>query len=233
MKLQGILGGGTGKLGESVFTNNAGRTIVRQYNPHVRNPRTARQQNSRSRFKMASELAKDLSLALQIGMPRIGAITSRNRFTSKVIPVAAGVMSLNEGNIVVAYDKVPVSLGGMPDLKVTEVSYASTNRILTVTMEEAYNPESKGWHAPTEGAAGLVVVLFNHNTGEHLLKQTMMGTSANVQIPELTLTEGEITDIYMFAKWVPTAHNDILSEQTPWKFPSDQSKTEYKPFPTM
>ena len=51
MKLVGILGSGSGKLGSSVFSTVAGETVVRQYQPTVANPNTEAQVNQRARMK--------------------------------------------------------------------------------------------------------------------------------------------------------------------------------------
>lgn len=227
MKLQGILGGGTGKLGESVFTNNAGRTIVRQYNPHVRNPRTARQQNSRSRFKMASELAKLFAQPLRIGMPRIGALTSRNLFTSKIIPVSAGVIELSGNDLRVNYESVMLSKGGMPSLNASGVAYDSSTHKYTITMDNAYNPEAKGYVPPMPGVAGVVLVLLDGTYENVHVYQALAGNNATVQIEVPSTIATACNECYVFAKWVPEAYNDIQAETLPWKFPSDQSETEY------
>ena len=228
MKLQGILGGGTGKLGESVFTNNAGRTIVRQYNPHVRNPRTARQQNSRGRFTVASELAKQFALALKIGMPRIGALTSRNRFTSMIIPTSAGVINLSGDTLTPDYTKMPLSKGGMPKVGVSSVAVNSGSNAIDVTLAKVYAPEQAGYVAPMLGAAGIVCVLHNETTGDVRVLQALAGNSTTVSFPMADVASFAPSAAYLFAKWVPEAYNDIQAATLPWKFPSDQSETEYK-----
>lgn len=225
MKLQGILGGGTGKLGESVFTNNAGRTIVRQYNPHVRNPRTVRQQNSRGRFTVASELAKQFALALKIGMPRIGALTSRNRFTSMVIPTSANVINLTGNELVPDYSVMPLSKGGMPAVPVVDVQVDTTSSGLRVTLSEAYNPVNSGYVPPMAGAAGLVVVLSSSTTKESVVRQLPVTTGLEYVISDVVVAGGVYDHAHIFAKWVPDSYNDITSSNLPWKFPSDQSAT--------
>lgn len=84
MKLTGITGTGTGKLGSSVFAVNSGVQIVRQYQPVVANPSTPSQVEQRAKLKLASQLARDLKLSIAI--PRQGLVTSRNAFMSKNFP---------------------------------------------------------------------------------------------------------------------------------------------------
>lgn len=84
MKLTGITGTGTGKLGSSVFATVAGQQIVRQYQPVVANPSTQAQVEQRAKLKLGSQLARDLKVAIAIA--RQGLVTSRNRFISKNFP---------------------------------------------------------------------------------------------------------------------------------------------------
>lgn len=84
MKLTGITGTGTGKLGSSVFATVAGQQIVRQYQPVVANPSTQAQVEQRAKLKLGSQLARDLKIAIAIS--RQGLVTSRNRFISKNFP---------------------------------------------------------------------------------------------------------------------------------------------------
>lgn len=84
MKLRGILGSGTGKLGNSVFTSVAGEQIVRQYQPSVANPNTSAQVEQRSKFKLASQIASVMAPAIAI--PRKGLISSRNAFVKQNFP---------------------------------------------------------------------------------------------------------------------------------------------------
>lgn len=78
MKLTGLLGTGSGKLGNSVFATIAGEQIVRQYQPVVANPSTTSQVVQRSKFKMLSQLGA--LMADDIAIPRVGLVSSRNRF---------------------------------------------------------------------------------------------------------------------------------------------------------
>lgn len=78
MKLYGITGTGSGKLGSSVFSVTAGEQIVRQYQPVVTNPSTSAQVNVRARLKLISQLSAVMNDVIAI--PRQGVLTSRNIF---------------------------------------------------------------------------------------------------------------------------------------------------------
>lgn len=81
MKLSGIVGTGTGKLGSSVFATIAGKQIVRQYQPNVANPSTPGQVAQRAKLKIMSQVAA--SMASVIAMRRVGLQSSRNLFIKK------------------------------------------------------------------------------------------------------------------------------------------------------
>lgn len=88
MKLNGLLGTGSGKLGTSVFTTVKGIQVVRQYQPTITNPSTNLQVAQRSRFKLVSQIAA--SLADVIAMPRMGLASSRNLFIKKNMQAILG-----------------------------------------------------------------------------------------------------------------------------------------------
>lgn len=56
MKLQGIVGKGTGKLGASVWAVRKGVQIVREYTDKVSNPNTPAQVGQRAKFKLLTQL---------------------------------------------------------------------------------------------------------------------------------------------------------------------------------
>lgn len=87
-KVYGLTGKANGKFGNAVFRIRYGQQVMSQYNPVVANPRTQAQVDVRSKLKLVSQLSA--VLAQVIAMPRIGAVTARNRFT-KVNYQAAGV----------------------------------------------------------------------------------------------------------------------------------------------
>lgn len=105
MKLNGLLGTGSGKLGTSVFTTVKGTQIVRQHQPVVTNPSTKLQVAQRSRFKLVSQLAA--SMANVIAIPRIGLTSSRNLFIKKNMPAVLGDVAGAQ----VSYEKLQLTNG--------------------------------------------------------------------------------------------------------------------------
>lgn len=105
MKLNGLLGTGSGKLGTSVFTTVKGTQIVRQHQPVVTNPSTKLQVTQRSRFKLVSQIAA--SMADVIAIPRIGLTSSRNLFIKKNMPAVLG----NVEGAQVSYEKLQLTNG--------------------------------------------------------------------------------------------------------------------------
>lgn len=125
MKLNGLLGTGSGKLGTSVFTTVKGTQIVRQHQPVVTNPSTKLQVAQRSRFKLVSQLAA--SMADVIAIPRIGLTSSRNLFIKKNMPAVLGDV---EGARV-SYEKLQLTNGtaALPAIMVTRSSSSLTLKL--------------------------------------------------------------------------------------------------------
>lgn len=78
MKLQGIAGKGSGKLGSQVWAVSGGVQIVRPYNSKVTNPSTEGQVETRSKFKLLSQLAAAMSGVIAI--KKQGLVSGRNQF---------------------------------------------------------------------------------------------------------------------------------------------------------
>lgn len=96
MKLTGITGTGSGKLGSAVFSVSAGEQVVRQYQPVVTNPSTSAQVDNRAKLKLLSQLSAVMSDVIAI--PRQGALSPRNIFVSENYPLATaenGVANIN------------------------------------------------------------------------------------------------------------------------------------------
>lgn len=86
MKLYGLFGKGSGKVGSSVFAITGGEQIVREYNPVVANPNTSAQREARAKFKLLSQLAA--SLAPAIAFRKKGLVSARNQFIAANISKA-------------------------------------------------------------------------------------------------------------------------------------------------
>lgn len=130
MKLNGIVGTGSGKLGASVFSVNSGAQIVRQYQPVVANPSTPAQVNQRARLKLMSQLAA--ALAPVIVIPKEGMVSARNRFISKNMDNVIAT----DGTAQVTYENLQITAGnvGLPSISVAR---AEGTGAISVNMSAA------------------------------------------------------------------------------------------------
>ena len=104
-KVTSLLGGLRGKASNMVFAKTGGSVIMREYNPTVSNPNTARQVGQRTKFKLLSQLAA--SMADVIAIPKSGLVSGRNRFMSINTPFADVV----EGIAQVTYENLQLTDG--------------------------------------------------------------------------------------------------------------------------
>lgn len=86
-RMSGLVGGLSGKMGNAVFRQRNGQQIVAQYQPVVRNPRSANQSSHRARFKLMSQLAAVVADALGgtmsvLSRPERKGRNPRNNFVS-------------------------------------------------------------------------------------------------------------------------------------------------------
>ncbi|MDR0941313.1 MAG: hypothetical protein LBM68_03705 [Bacteroidales bacterium] len=104
------VGAAKGKVGNLVYSRNAGRTIAREYQPNVKNPNTPEQQAQRTRMSAIVGLWSIFS------NPMAKAFRGRKRTTSAYNAfVAANVAKMpNTGDTDVA-----TVLGGKPEIEIT------------------------------------------------------------------------------------------------------------------
>lgn len=121
MKLNGIFGTGSGKVGNAVFATSAGQQIVRPYQSKVTNPNTDAQVQQRAKFKLLSQLAA--AMAPVIVIPKSGLVSARNRFVKKNIPLAT-----------YADDKASINLTA---IQITDSNTSLPELLLTPTPETA------------------------------------------------------------------------------------------------
>lgn len=150
MKLTGITGTGSGKLGSSVFATVAGQQIVRQYQPVVANPSTVAQTVQRARLKLASQLASQL--AAVIAIPRSGLRSSRNLFIKRNFDAIIGT---NTG-AQISYENVQLTLGSTGLPAVTAQRSESAGLVVQL-VEDA-----------TSSVSRVVYIIFKKTTEEQL-----------------------------------------------------------------
>lgn len=129
MKLRGILGTASGKLGEGVAATVAGQTIMRQYQPNVKNPNTDAQVAQRARMKLASQLAAAMSPVIVIG--KQGLQSSRNLFIKRNMQFITGSVEGAECQ----YDKLQITAGSVALPAVTATPNGTSN--IAVALAES------------------------------------------------------------------------------------------------
>lgn len=112
-RIQGLTGGLSGKMGNAVFRQSRGQTIVSQYQPHVANPKSEAQSEARAKFKLMSQLAAIMKPALGTlsvnERPARGRETPRNRFVQINYPLAQATTD-GLGNVVANIDMEKLQL---------------------------------------------------------------------------------------------------------------------------
>lgn len=123
MKIQGLIGSGSGKLGNTVFRTTGGVQVVAQYQPNVANPSTTAQVNQRAKLKLLSQVAAALSPAIVI--PKEGNVSSRNIFIKRNFKQA----SATSGVAQLSYENLQLTNGnaGLPNIVASRNGTTSIN----------------------------------------------------------------------------------------------------------
>ena len=110
-KMTSANGKASGRVGGEVYAINSGVQIKRAYNATVANPNTEAQQNTRSKFKLMSQLGA--VMAPVIAIKKEGIVSARNIFSKINFPACtyqAGVANINLNKVQLT--KSNRSLGG-------------------------------------------------------------------------------------------------------------------------
>lgn len=144
MKLNGVFGKGTGKVGNSVWAVSGGVQIVRPYNPNVSNPNTDAQVAQRAKFKLLSQVAA--ALASIIGFVKKGLVSARNQFVSANIALCTfenGQAKLDLAGLDLTGSKAPLpeiqaSAGseGVVDINLSSAAAADIDAVVYAMVHE-------------------------------------------------------------------------------------------------
>lgn len=193
MKLNAILGKGTGKLGGMVLSVNSGEQIVREYNPNVSNPQTKAQVEQRAKFKLLSQLAA--ALATSIAFRKMKMQSPRNRFVSANLKNA----SYESNEATVALDSLDLTGGSLsiPQVVVTR----GTGTSVTIALSEPANAD----------ISRVVYFIYKVNTNNKLdfLKEELVSTAGANRTFEVQTSASE-DDIVVFAYGI----KDLSSKAT-------------------
>lgn len=128
MKLNGMAGKGTGKLGSMVYATVRGAQIVRQYNPVVYNPNTEKQATQRAKFSLLTKVAAMVSPAL-VFQGRGPLISNRNAF------IKANFGKFEQDGVTMVYDQLALTSSNVEGPTYPQVSVNSSTRVMTLTIE--------------------------------------------------------------------------------------------------
>lgn len=163
MKLTGLTGTGSGKLGSSVFSVHAGEQVVRQYQPIVTNPSTQTQVNNRARLKLISQLSAVMGDVIAI--PRKGNVTSRNLFVSDNYHVTEALNGVATVNL----SAIGLTRGGI------NIPYVNAERVDTTSIDVALADKAN------QIVSRVVYVMFFRNrSGELQLADSAVVETAGV-----------------------------------------------------
>lgn len=109
----------SGRVAGSVFAVRNGEVIERAYNPIVANPNTPAQLENRAKLKLLSQLSA--VFGNYIAMPRIGAVSARNRFVKE--NYGATTYASNEADITMTSVKLTKSVVALPELTATRTGF--------------------------------------------------------------------------------------------------------------
>lgn len=218
-----------GKAGGMVYCKGlGGETIMRPYQPQVKNPKTARQVCSRKRFAYASQLAADLAGVISVGYAKAAAglaMYPRNVFVRGIVPLSKGVLEIVDGDPQIQFDRVKVSeKDGINDLM--SIGSAASTAAGVVTLAVSSVPANPN---PDAGEYGVVGVVYVAN--EHVSFMTQVLASA-ATTSGLTFNlgasyTGKQVYVWAFLKWIPASENDVVTTTQPWKYPSATGASQY------
>lgn len=229
-KLNGPLGGKLrGKVGEVVAAKTVGGvTAIRSYQPVVKNPRTARQQEARLRFSTASGLAAELAKVLQIGYAKAASalgIYPRNVFVRDVVNHDSGVIGIDLDEVTIEWAKVPVSKrDGIYENCLFAAVASATPGVIDITLNSV--PDNG---ALTDGRMGVVLVAYSEDAKQCIVvqdtAQAVAGSTFEFNVG--AAYTGQQMHVFAFFKWIPNSRTDIASTNTPWLYPSATGETHY------
>lgn len=144
MKLKGIFGKGSGKLGNAVFAVSGGEQLVKEYNPRVSNPNTPAQVEQRAKFKLLSQLAANFAPAL--GFKKKGLTSKRNQFVSANMQlvtfnnnkaeITLDVLQLTAGRVICPNFTGTRGSGGVVNIALNDAAPQNFTGMVYVSVED-------------------------------------------------------------------------------------------------
>lgn len=204
----------------------------------MENPRTARQQLSRAKLSLASDLARSLGAAIRIGFGQYakGLVSARNVFVQGIVPVGAQVITgTTPVALQVNYERLKVSDGTFNAPACDEPDLENPLRIDVGISEPNLNPEviTDASGAPVVVTANLVAYNKTLKTSSVMSEvfydpsnpQLQPPTSMKMDVP--SNWQGTQVEMYIFYKQHPVAVNGIANTVAPQRYPGAAGVTSY------
>lgn len=210
----------TGRVGNVVGAKmKGGEYVTRSYQPSVKNPNTLRQRISRAKMAMASQLGAVLAQPVKVGYAAASASTkmfARNMFVRDLIPVEAGVFSIDGENVTLDITKIAVSRQAGISVRPAGSVTAGTGGAMQFVPTNTADVELLGGET-----LGVCVCLIGENNDVCYYRQGLASTGVTFNADEVTAAgEGKY---FAFYKAIPEALNGVPSATEPWMYPSRTS----------
>jgi hypothetical protein len=226
-KLHGIVSASvSGKSGGVVFAKGMkGETIMRPYQPKVKNPRTARQIAARNRLSVLSAVAAGLAEAIKIGYAK--AVQGMGMYARN-----AWIRDYYKQYTVIANDGADVSEIDLGSLGLSRKSGIGVSPLVTLSYSSqtskitARVTNSNDVEVNTEIEQLGIVLVIAATTGESIPTNCTIIQSTDMEGIEIPASLSGLP-CFAFFKKVPVTGTQISTTTTPWKYPSDTSATGY------
>lgn len=226
----GLIGGVRGKVGNVVFSTRRGVQIARAYQPVVANPGTKRQELSRAKLAIATNIMKAFRLFLRAGWQKYYPTYEVQKGIGYAIPVSSGcITGTDPAHLTVDYMHLQQAFSAT-DLPLASYSGLDFSDDEEVTF--SCTPIAEHFMDADGNAvgAGVVVAMYQPDTGYVTVAYEVLDPSLTptaVHIPFAPEMSGLKVHIYAFVKQIPNAQNGIQSDSLPWMYPAATSWCSY------
>lgn len=228
-KITGLIGSGHGKLGNTVMTVRRGQQIARVYQPVVANPKSARQQLSRAKMRLAVATLRPFLFALQAGWNKTNPGYEFQKAVGIAIPMSNGIID-GAGD---ALEVTPAELRFCISAPILEPIAADTPDFSTASVVNFRVFATESAFSDDVGnpiAVGAVVAVWNPAANAVVTKMQVITYSAQGSPVSVTVParwSGMPVHVYAFVKQIPAGINGISTETLPWRFPAKTSAAVY------
>lgn len=241
MKNNFIIGRTSGKLGDLVGYVRGGKQFARVYVPHITNPNTDRQQVSRKKMAIVSDLGRALArvLAVGYGADANSRVSPRNIFSRETIPASKKVITgATVATVQVDFEKVQMSNGKIP---VRGVSFGEADFSVPLKVSVPFDTVYQSYDLNHTSAGELqsvavFLVVYNKTLGVSAMESkilynkttnTWLGDTDNISLTTQGDWQGSFVEVYAFCKQLPDALNGVAVDTMPYRIPGNCTQTDY------